>query len=282
MNILIIGTGLIGGSLALSLRGFQTTIIGYDANPEHMQQALDLGLTDQVMPLDQALPVADLVILAIPVNQARELLPSVLDQISPEAVVTDMGSTKQGICRKVRQHSRRAQYVAAHPIAGTEHSGPRAAQSGLFKNKVAIICERELSSEKAVQLVERLFFLLEMKIIYMQADEHDRHIAYVSHLSHISSFTLGLTVLEIEKNESTIFDMAGSGFASTVRLAKSSPDMWNPIFMQNREHLLVALDAYIGQLSRFRALIEARDYDTLYKLMKEANLIRRVLDGPDK
>ncbi len=279
MNITIIGVGLIGGSMALSLRGFQTHIIGVDKNEEHCSQALELGLVDEVLPMEEAIPKSHLVILAIPVDSARETLPYILDNISDNTVVTDMGSTKSGICGKVRNHRNRKNYVAAHPIAGTENSGPKAAFSSLYKGKMTIICERELSADFALAMVEKMFKILEMNVIYMKPEEHDRHIAYVSHISHITSFVLGLTVLDIEKDENSIFDMAGSGFASTVRLAKSSPQMWAPIFVQNAEHISIALGAYIEKLQLFKNLIDNRNSEKAIELMKEANDIRRILDG---
>ncbi len=279
MNITIIGIGLIGGSLALSLRGFETHIIGVDNNNKNSQEALKLNLVDEILPLEQAVKKANLVILAIPVDAARKLLPIVLDNIDNKTVVADMGSTKDGICSAVSNHLKRKNYVATHPIAGTENSGPSAAFSGLFKDKTTIICEKEKSANFAISMIEKMFSLLEMKVIYMAAGEHDRHIAYVSHISHITSFVLGITVLGIEKDENKIFNMAGSGFASTVRLAKSSPDMWAPIFEQNAESISVALEAYINNLQSFKNIIDKKDTKTARKLMLEANNIRRILAG---
>lgn len=279
MNITIIGIGLIGGSLALSLKGFQTQIIGVDTNSKHCNQAIEIGLVDEILPLEEAVPKSHLIILAIPVDAARKLLPYILDNISDNTVVTDMGSTKSGICETVRKHRNRKNYVAAHPIAGTENSGPKAAFSSLYKGKTTIICEKERSADFALAMVEKMFKILEMNVIYMNPVEHDRHIAYVSHLSHITSFVLGLTVLDIEKDEKKIFDMAGSGFASTVRLAKSSPDMWAPIFAQNSKSISHALDAYIEKLQDFKQMIDNQKSERTYKLMEEANDIRRILDG---
>jgi len=279
MNITIIGIGLIGGSLALSLRGFETHIIGVDNNNKNSQEALKLNLVDEILPLKQAVQKANLVILAIPVDAARKLLPIVLDNIDNKTVVADMGSTKDGICSAVSNHPKRKNYVATHPIAGTENSGPSAAFSGLFKDKTTIICEKEKSANFAISMIEKMFNLLEMKVIYMAADEHDRHIAYVSHISHITSFVLGLTVLGIEKDENKIFNMAGSGFASTVRLAKSSPDMWTPIFEQNAESISVALETYINNLKSFKNIIDKKDTKQARKLMLQANDIRRILAG---
>ena len=279
MNITIIGTGLIGGSIAIGLRGFQTHIIGVDINEEHANQALKLGIVDGILTLDNAIKVSDLIIVAIPVDSARKLLPEILYKINEDTVVTDMGSTKAGICENIRNHPKRKNFVASHPIAGTENSGPQAAFQLLLTDKLTIICEKELSADFALKTVEKMYHILNMKIIYMTAEAHDLHIAYVSHLAHIVSFTLGLTVLEIEKDEEKIFDMAGSGFASTVRLSKSSPEMWAPIFAQNSKNLSKALDIYIDKLCQFKQAIENKDKTITSKLMKDANDIRRILDG---
>jgi len=280
MKVTIIGLGLIGGSMALDIRkaGIATELIGVDIHTKHIQEAQSLGLVDRVLHENKALEIADLVILAIPVNTLGALLPSILDTIGDNAVVIDAGSTKGHICRVASGHSRRAQFVAAHPLAGTENSGPTAAFAGLFAGKTNIICERERSSGKALAVAEKLFNALGMKTIYMEPDEHDRHVAYVSHLSHVSAFLLGHTVLDIEKDEKQIFSLAGSGFASTVRLAKSSPDMWAPIFEQNMEYLSQALQEYIMHLQKFQYHLMKKDTKEIYKIMAKANDIRRVLD----
>lgn len=281
MNVSIIGLGLIGGSIALELKAtrFASRIIGVDKNSDHQKQAIELGIADITLPLPDALEEADIVILAVPVDAAVKLLPEILSKIDGFTTVIDMGSTKEAICKIAASSAQRNRFVAAHPIAGTENTGPTAAHRGLFTNKTNIICEQEKSDVQAIRLAEKLFECLQMKNIYMEAAAHDKHIAYVSHLSHISSFTLGLTVLEIEKNEKTIFDMAGSGFASTVRLAKSSPEMWAPIFDQNASNLATALDEYIKQLQAFKDVIESRQKENSLHKMKKANEIRRVLTG---
>lgn len=281
MNIVIIGTGLIGGSVALAIRGFNTHIIGVDANVEHCKKALELGIIDEISTLEQALPRAELVILAIPVDAARKVLPHILDAIKDNAVVIDMGSTKVGICNNVRSHARRSQYVASHPMAGTENSGPEAAFPDLFKGKKTIICEKELSADFALQQAELLYKILGMSILYMNAEEHDKHIAYVSHLTHVIAYALSLTVQEIEKDEKTIFEMAGSGFGSTVRIAKSSTDMWTPIFKQNAKYLTASIDKYIEILLHFKSVIQENNDGELYSMIKEANKIRNVLDKPN-
>jgi prephenate dehydrogenase len=281
MKTTIIGLGLIGGSIALDLRkaGVATTLIGVDRNEQHASQALSLKLIDQILPETEALQEAELIVLAIPVNALGQYLPKVLDTISANTVVIDAGSTKSMICKSVVNHQRRQQFVAAHPIAGTENSGPSAAFEGLFRNKTNIICEREKSSPEALRTALRVFEALGMKTIFMEPEEHDKHVAYVSHLSHVSSFLLGQTVLDIEKDEKNIFALAGSGFASTVRLAKSSPEMWAPIFEQNLEYLSQALQEYIMHLQRFHYHLLKRDTTSLHQIMSKANEIRRVLEG---
>jgi prephenate dehydrogenase len=283
MKVTIIGLGLIGGCIAVDLRkaGIATELSGLDLNPDHGKQALALGLIDKIESEDKALPVSDLIILAIPVNALCALLPVVLDNVKKGAVVIDAGSTKAMICRSVNHHPKREQFVASHPIAGTENSGPSAAFSGLFEGKTNIICEREKSSDEALRIAEKVFRALGMNTIYMEAEEHDKHVAYVSHLSHVSSFLLGQTVLDIEKDEKNIFNLAGSGFASTVRLAKSSPEMWAPIFEQNVEYLSQALLEYIMHLQRFHYHLLKRDTKELHRILSKANEIRSILNGLD-
>lgn len=279
MNVTIIGLGLIGGSMALDLRkaGVATKLIGIDQNPENAKKAVDLKLVDEIQPENEALSKADLVILSIPVNAICAFLPSVLDAVNKHAIIIDAGSTKKMICNSVINHPKRNRFVAAHPIAGTEFSGPEAAFNGLFENKTNIICEQEKSSAQALALAEKVFKTLGLNTIFMEPEEHDKHVAYVSHLSHVSSFLLGQTVLDIEKDEKNIFDLAGSGFASTVRLAKSSPEMWTPIFEQNAEYLSQALLEYIMHLQKFQYHLQKRDAKELHKIMTKANDIKRIL-----
>jgi len=280
MKVTIVGLGLIGGCMGIDLRkaGVAHQLVGVDLNEEHGRKAVELGLVDRIEPEDKALAEADVVILAIPVNTMSALLPQVMDTIKKNAVVIDTGSTKSMICKSVSNHVNRSQFVAAHPIAGTENSGPTAAFSGLFTAMTNIICEREKSSEAALAVAEKVFSALGMKTIFMDPEEHDKHVAYVSHLSHVSSFLLGQTVLDIEKDEKNIFNLAGSGLASTVRLAKSSPDMWAPIFEQNAEYLGQALAEYIMHLQRFHYQLMKRNTKEIYRILKEANKIRKVLD----
>lgn len=281
MIVTIIGIGLMGGCMAIDIRKekLSTKIIGVDQNISNLDKALALGIIDEPMGRVNAVRQSDLIILAIPVDVAKVSLVEILDIIPPHAIVMDLGSSKQGICQTSESHKNRSQYVACHPIAGTEFSGPSAAHQGLFDQKVMIICNQEQSSKSSLVKVSKLFTTLNMTIIHMDAEEHDRHIAFVSHLSHVTSFTLGLTVLDIEKNEKNIFHMAGSGFESTVRLANSSPEMWGPIFRQNANNLLLALDAYMKKLSEFRQVIAEKKQGMVEALMKEGNEIKRILDG---
>jgi prephenate dehydrogenase len=281
MKTTVIGLGLIGGSMARDLRkaNIASELVGLDLNPNHESKALALGLIDRIEPEDRALQSADLIILAIPVSAVCALLPSILDVVGKNAVVMDVGSIKSQICRSVSGHARRDQFVAAHPLAGTENSGPEAALEGLFRGKTNIICEREKSSEEALRVAEKVVDALGMKTIFMEAEDHDKHVAYVSHLSHVSSFLLGHTVLDIEKDEKNIFDLASTGFASTVRLAKSSPDTWAPIFEQNAEYLSQALQEYIMHLQKFHYHLMKHDMKELHRTMTRANEIRRVLEG---
>lgn len=281
MKVTVVGLGLIGGSIARDLRksGLASKIIGVDKNEVHGDVAVRLGIVDKVSSLEAALHESDVCVLSIPVNSITKVLPVILDQLDEDTVVIDTGSTKAAICKAVAQHTKRSQFVAAHPIAGTENSGPEAALIGLFENKTMIVCEREKSSEHALAVANQIFEALKVKTIFMEAVEHDKHVAYVSHLSHVSSFLLGQTVMDIEKDERNIFALAGSGFASTVRLAKSSPDMWAPIFEQNVEYLSQALLEYIMHLQRFHYHLMKKDTTEVHRIMTQANDIRRVLSG---
>lgn len=283
MNIGIVGLGLLGGSFSLGMRSLEEghRYIGVDINPENARLALELGIADEIREYGEMLQIADLIVLATPVNVILRQLSTALDGMRDDAVLIDFGSTKEAFCRSVESHPRRARYVACHPIAGTENSGPESAFSGLLRHKQMILCDRDKSDSEALYLVEHLFMRLEMRISYMNPAEHDRHIAYVSHLSHISSFALGLTVLEKEKDERSIFTMAGSGFSSTVRLAKSAPGMWAPIFSQNTANVSKALEAYISKLVEFKEVIDQADETRSHELMQKANDIRRILQGID-
>lgn len=281
MTASVIGVGLIGGSMALEVRHAHLAdrIIGVDTNPDHAAQAVALGLVDECLPLDEAVRQSDMVIVATPVGTAVGLLPHILDIVPDSCAITDVGSTKAMICDAIRKHPRRERFVASHPLAGTENSGPSAAFRGLFRDKLGILCELGRSAPDATERIRMLYDALGMRLLFMEADEHDRHAAYVSHISHITSFVLATTVLEIEKSTATIFDLASTGFESTVRLAKSSPAMWTPIFIQNSRFVCEALDAYIKNITAFRDMVAAGEREGLTQTMEGANEIRRVLAG---
>ena len=280
MKIYVIGTGLIGGSLALGAKEHynDAKIYGIDSNENHLKEAMVLGIIDEVAVFED-LVNADYVILSVPVDVALVFLPKVLDIIPDTATVFDVGSTKTPICEAVANHPKRRNFIAAHPIAGTEFSGPSAAIKGLFQDKTNIICEVEKTTFKLQEKALDLFKSMGMRIRYMDPKSHDKHIAYVSHLSHISSFMLGKTVINKEKSEQDIFDMAGSGFESTVRLAKSSPAMWTPIFKQNKKQVVKGLEEYISNLSNFKELLESDNYDAIFNEMQGVNRIREILNG---
>ncbi len=279
-NIYVIGVGLIGGSLALDIKKLptETVIYGVDSCESHLNEAIDLGVIDKKAKLEN-IDKADLVILSIPVDASVKLLPSILDQVSDNALVVDVGSTKFDICNVVANHPKRRNFLAAHPIAGTEFSGPKAAITGLFQNKTNIICEVEQTTFKLQEKALKIFSDIGMRIRYMNPEAHDKHIAYMSHLSHISAFMLGKTVIDKEKNERDIFDMAGSGFESTVRLAKSSPAMWTPIFKQNKTNVIETLNEFINNLTQFKELMERDDFDAIYNEMENTNHIKQILNG---
>ena len=279
-NIYIIGVGLIGGSFALDIRQLypNANIFGIDHSELNLTKASALGIINDVATVND-FSHADLVVVAIPVNVIVEQLPIILSNISDNTLVIDAGSTKEAICQAVKNHPRRRNFLATHPIAGTEFSGPSSAIHSLYKGQTNIICQVEETAFKLQEKALKLFDGMGMRIRYMKPKAHDQHIAYVSHLSHISSFMLGKTVIEKEKNERDIFDMAGSGFESTVRLAKSSPEMWTPIFRQNKINILKTLEEYIANLSQFKHHIENDDFDSIYQEMKSTNHIKEILKG---
>lgn len=281
MKIGIIGLGLIGGSMAIDLkrRGFAHEVLGVEADPVNAAAACQMGLVDEVTDLAGCVSGGDLVVLAVPVGAAVRLLPQVLDMIpeGSDKVVMDVCSTKEVIADAVKNHPQRSHYVATHPMAGTEYSGPWAAMSGLFDGHACIICDAENSCPVAVAKVEALYDVLNMRTIRMDSSNHDVHTAYVSHISHVTSFALALTVLDKEKDEKHIFDLASGGFSSTVRLAKSSPDMWTPILYQNRENVLHVMDTYIEKMNEFRKAIAEGDEPRVRSLIEEANRIRRII-----
>jgi prephenate dehydrogenase len=278
MTVAIIGVGLIGGSFALALRdqGLAGRIFGVEQNTAHAQRALELGLVDKILSLKEAVQQADLIVLAIPVHAVQQLLPLVLDLVA-EQVVMDMGSTKEAILEGVKDHPKRGRFVATHPMWGTEYSGPDAAVHGAFAQKAVVLCNAEESDADAVEKVMSIYRKLEMHLVSMEGKAHDIHVAYVSHISHITSFALANTVLEKEKEEDAIFELASGGFESTVRLAKSNPETWASIFMQNRENVLDVLNEHISQLRKFKSCLEKENYEYLEELMKNANRIKGII-----
>lgn len=280
MKIAVIGVGLIGGSMMLKLKqnGFASYVYGIDNNSEHLEEALNLGIIDEAATLEDGIKNSDLVVLAIPVDSARKLLPDILDKIGAEQTVMDVGSTKAGISSAVNKHPNRSRYIAFHPMWGTENSGPESAQLDSFSGRAGVICDRELSAEDALETAKNLTETLGMNLLFMNAEDHDIHAAYISHISHITSYALANTVLEKEREEDTIFQLASTGFSSTVRLAKSHPEMWVPIFKQNKENVLDVLNEHITQLRKFKSALEKENYEYLEELIRNANKIRSILD----
>jgi prephenate dehydrogenase len=278
-SVSIIGVGLIGGSWALALKKHfsDITILGVDNNQSHLEEALRSGLIDNAVDLDAAAQ-SDLVFVSIPVGAASEVICSLLDKVGEHTLVMDAGSTKSALCKSINEHPNRSHFLAAHPIAGTEFSGPTAAKPDLFDGKLMILCEIEKTAIRLQENILTAFQKIGMRLRYMDPESHDKHVAFVSHLSHVSSFMLGKTVMDKEVDDRNIFDLAGSGFASTVRLAKSSPEMWGPIFLQNREHLSHTLEAYISNLQKFKTLIDNEDLDALISEMKRINAIEKILN----
>lgn len=277
MTLAIIGLGLIGGSLALRCRAAgELRLLGVDTSAEHARLALERGLVDAVLPLDAAVEEASMIVLAVPVDAATALLPTILDRVGKQ-IVFDVGSTKARVIEAVRAHPQRGRFVATHPMWGTEHSGPLAAMNDAFSGKAAVICDAADSDADALAAVGQLYGQLEMHLVEMDAGVHDLHAAYVSHISHVTSFALANTVLAKEREDAAIFELASGGFASTVRLAKSNPAMWMPIFQQNRVNVLDVLDEHIRQLEYFKSLLENENYPDLQEFMQKANQIKRIL-----
>lgn len=279
MIVTIIGLGLIGGSMALSLKqsGFATQIIGIDNNLDHQNKAMELGLVDKITSLKKGVQEGELIIIATPVNHILSLAPQILDLIDQQ-IVMDVGSTKKLIMESIIHHPKNGRFVGTHPMAGTEYSGPESAINNLFQDKSTVIVDKENVDSDALNIVEKLYTEMGMNILYHQSDEHDMHTAYISHISHISSFALALTVLEKERNEKRIFELAGGGFRSTVRLAKSNPDTWIPIFEQNRDYVLDVLDEHINTISQFRTLLIKKDFSSFHKKIEHANKINKLIN----
>jgi prephenate dehydrogenase len=278
-SITIVGVGLISGSFSLALKdkGLVRNVIGVSRTPESVKKALDLGLIDEALPLAEAVKKSDLIYVAIPVDVTIPVMKQVMDLVTDKQIVTDAGSTKAALCASLADHPMRSRFVAMHPMWGTEYSGPEAAVRDAFRGRACVLCEKEKSAPDAVEIMERLYTDMGMHMVYMDSNAHDMHAAYISHISHITSFALANTVLEKEKEESAIFELAGGGFESTVRLAKSNPSMWLPIFMQNREHVLDVLNEHITQLRKFKSCLEKENGEYLRELMENANKIKRII-----
>ena len=278
MILTVIGIGLIGGSMAMELKKkkFCTKVIGVDSNINHQKIALNKKIVDEIHSLEQAIIMSDIVLISIPVDNTSNVLKEVLDLVDKQ-IVLDVGSIKEKVTQYVNSHPKRKNFVATHPIAGTEFSGPEAAQLGLFEGKINIICDKEESSKEAVEKISELYHILGMENIYMNAQDHDIHSAYVSHISHISSFCLALSVMDKEKDEKNILNMAGSGFESTVRLAKSNKEMWTPIFTENKSNILAVLNDYIEKLNSFKSAIQEDNNEKLNALILQANGIKKIL-----
>jgi len=279
MTVTVVGVGLIGGSMALALKekGIAKKIIGVGRSATSIAKAIELGIIDEALPLEEAVKQSDLIYISIPVDATISVTLQIMDLITDKQIVVDAGSTKNALCDALKDHPVRKQFVATHPMWGTEYSGPEAAVRGAFAGRACVICEKEKSNAAAVETIETIYKTLGMHIIYMDAVNHDIHAAYVSHISHITSFALANTVLEKEKEEDAIFEMAGGGFESTVRLAKSNSAMWAPIFMQNRENVLDVLNEHISQLRKFKSSLEKENMEYLIELMENANKIKRIL-----
>ena len=279
MIITIVGVGLIGGSIAISLKenGFAKHIIGVDKNQDNLDKAIRRRLIDEDLSLEEGIEKADIIILSTPVNVLKKILPEILDKVKDQIVI-DVGSTKEDLLKIVKDHPNRSNYVATHPMAGTEYSGPEAAIPNLFDNRCTVICDQEDSKPEAVEKIKALYESMKMSIVYLDAKSHDVHTAYVSHISHISSFALAITVLEKERDENRIFELASGGFSSTVRLAKSSPEMWVPIFRQNRDNVMDVLDEHINTLAKFRSLLIKNDYEGFTKMIEKANSISKIIE----
>ncbi|WP_258098132.1 prephenate dehydrogenase [Marinoscillum pacificum] len=280
MKVLFVGTGLIGGSFSLAMQkhGLLSEAGGFSRKESNLDRSVELGLISKKFTnLEDGIKWADWVILSIPVDVIDQMLPGILDMIREEQVIVDFGSTKGKICETVKSHEARARFIAAHPIAGTEYSGPEAAFASLFEEKLMIICEDGQSNPAALMQFEKVCKTIGMKLEYMDAEAHDRHLAYISHLSHITSYSLSNAVLDKEKDGQVILELAGSGFASTVRLAKSSPEMWAPIFMENKKMVLEALDAFLSNTAEFKRLLEADDLDGMFQFLEKGRAIKRVI-----
>lgn len=278
-NVTIVGVGLISGSFALLLKekGLAKHVIGVSRTEASAKKALELGIIDEVLPLEEAVKKSDLIYVAIPVDVTVPVMKTIMDLITDQQIVADAGSTKHVLCSSLANHPMRKRFVATHPMWGTEYSGPEAAVSSAFENKAVVFCNEDEADKDALEWVKQVYLKIGMHIIQMNSTDHDLHTAYISHISHITSFALANTVLEKEKEDNTIFELASGGFESTVRLAKSNPAMWVPVFRQNRENVLDVLNEHISQLKKFKSCLEKENYDYLYELIERANTISKII-----
>jgi len=278
-NVTIVGVGLISGSFALALKEkrLAKNIIGVSRTEASLNMALRIGFIDEALPLEEAVRKSDLIYVAIPVDATVPVMETIMNLVGENQIVADAGSTKQFLCERLADHPMRKRFVATHPMWGTEYSGPESVVKDAFTGRACVICEKEKSDPEALDTVEDIYRRMGMHFVYMNAADHDIHTAYVSHISHITSFALANTVLEKEKEENAIFELASAGFESTVRLAKSNPAMWVPIFMQNKENVLDVLNEHISQLRKFKACLEKDNEAYLLELIENANKIRRII-----
>ena len=276
MNIAIVGLGLMGGSLALSLKklDFIDTIVGSDHNAEHQKSALELKLVDKFVEFKE-LKNYDVIFLAIPVNGVIESLKKLTD-VDETTTIIDLGSTKDKIVSSVPP-SIRKNFVAAHPMTGTENFGPTAAVEGLYDDKVVVLCDLEDSGELQRTRARKIFKALNMKKYFMKADEHDRHAAFISHMPHAISYSIANTVMK-QENKHNILALAAGGFRSMSRLAKSSPDMWEDIFKQNKSNLLEAIDLFEKELANIKENIKNDEWQKVHKDISDGNKLHDILD----
>ena len=280
MKVGIIGLGLMGGSFALALKkvykekGQKLEIIGLDNNDQHCLEALELKIADKITDDINDLLNLDLIVLTIPVNAIIEIMPQ-LKGASEDTTIIDFGSTKEKIVKAIPKEIRE-NFVAAHPMAGTEKFGPSAADKKLFRGKVVVLCDTQENSPKHLKKAKNIFKELGMKIFYMDAVSHDRHAAYISHMPHAVSYSLANAVMK-QENPKEILALAGGGFESMSRIAKSSPNMWIDVFKQNKENLLEAVDCMSNELDNFKKMVQENRWDDLKDWILSANRLHEIL-----
>jgi len=276
-NIGFIGLGLMGGSLSIALKETKKSFhfIGLDHNQTHCEEALSLGLVDEIVNDLASISHCDIIFLSIPVDGIIHIAQQ-LNTLKPTCTVIDLGSTKEKISLSIPKEIR-THFVTAHPMTGTEKFGPTAAISNLYKNKVVVLCDMEKSGLYQQDVAKTLFESIGMKLVYMDAKEHDRHAAYISHMPHALSYALANSVMKQEAKES-ILALAGGGFKDMSRIAKSSPNMWEDIFKQNKDNLLEAIYTFESELKKCRKMIENEEWETLNNWMQDANALHDVLD----